>query len=314
MVTAVVIFILLTVVASLASWLFGQWLARRTGLSGIALAIGGGGVMLLIGAVAFVVIGVTTWWQQFIPVRDASQTTAPVMEPAPAARISAAASDRKAQLRAAGERYIERSEFAAAVELARHYLATNPADADMRSLLARATFAAAHPGSASIEPFVIDPDWPATHCVVASYSAKTARWVLDNYCDGVVAVAFQSCELGEEGCRFNSWESRRWRYQPAGILMTGPNDKPVALRVADDGPLVAPIFTIPDVAGVRRQIRYRACIVTAPHVLRLLSDSGNDDLAQQRLVAALRDDACYSQVLRWTHGDQPLLSSTGNQQ
>jgi hypothetical protein len=97
--------------------------------------------------------------------------------------------------------------------------------------------------------------------------------------------------------------------------MTAMNDRPVLLRVADGGPLVAPIFTIPDVAGARRQIRYAACLVSAPRVLRLLRDSGGDEMAQRRLVGALRDDVCYSQVLRWSSGDKQLMTfSTGNPQ
>jgi hypothetical protein len=311
MITTVVILTLLTVVASLASWLFGQWLAARTRISGTALAIGGGGVVLLIGAVAFVMIGVTTGWQRFIPVQDSSPLIPPLAAPATAPQ-AAAPPDRKAEIRAAAERHLERSEFGEAVELARQYLGKNPTDADMRSLLTRSIFAAAHPGSASIVPVVIDPEWPATDCVYARYSERTLGWVLDNYCGGVVAVAFQSCDLGPNGCGF-SWSTVGWRYEPAGILMTAANDKPVLLRVADKGPLIAPFFTIPDVAGTRRQIRYGACLVTAPRVLRLLSDSGGDELAQQRLAAALRDDLCYSQVLRWSSGDKLLETfSTGN--
>jgi len=241
MVTAVVILILLTVAASLASWLFGQWLSGRTRVSSTALALGGGGAMLLIGTVAHLAIGATTWWQRFMPVFDSSP-------PAP----QAAARDAR------------------------------------------------------------DAQWPATSCVSARYSDKTARWMMDNECEAVVAVAFQSCELGEAVCRTD--RSGHWRYEPHGILMTGANDKPVLLRVADGGPLVAPIFTIPDVAGTRRQIRYDACLVTAPSVLRLLRESGGDERAQQQIVAALRDDACYSQVLRWSSGDQLLTnSSTGKQ-
>jgi hypothetical protein len=53
MVATVVILILLTVAASLASWLFGQWLARRIRVSSTALAIGGSGAVLLIGTVAY---------------------------------------------------------------------------------------------------------------------------------------------------------------------------------------------------------------------------------------------------------------------
>lgn len=259
MVTTVVILILLTVAASLASWLFGQWLAGRIRVSSTALAIGGGGAVLLIGTVAYLAIGATTWWQRFMPVFDSSPPIPPAAAPA-----SAQASVPAPQ-------------------------AAIPAD--------RA------------------PEWPATSCVAARYSEKTARWMVDNACDAVVAVAFQSCEMGEAECRSARLSEQRWRYEPAGILMTAANDKPVLLRVADGGPLVAPIFTIPDVAGTRRQIRYAACLVTAPRVLRLLRDSGGDEMAQQRLVAALRDDACYLQVLRWSSGEKQLTTfSTGNQQ
>ena len=82
MVTAVVILILLTVVASLASWLFGQWLAGRTRVSSTALAIGGGGTVLLIGTVAYLAIGATTWWQRFMPVVDSSPLIPPAAAPA----------------------------------------------------------------------------------------------------------------------------------------------------------------------------------------------------------------------------------------
>ena len=256
MVTAVVILILLTVAASLASWLFGQWLAGRTRVSNTALAIGGGGATLLIGTVAYLAIGTTTWWQRFMPVFDSSPLIPPAAAPAPVA-------------------------------------------------------APAPRG----DPVATADGWPATTCVVARYSDKTARWMMDNTCDVVVAVALQSCELGEVECRFAGSSGPRWRYEPQGILMTAMSDKPVLLRVGDGGPLVAPIFTIPDVAGTRRQIRYAACLVTAPRVLRLLSEAGGDEMAQQRLVAALREDACYSQVLRWSGGDQQLMTfSTGNQQ
>lgn len=244
MVTAALILTLLTVAASLASWLFGQWLARRMRISGVALAMGGGGALLLIGTVAVVTIGATTWWQRLMPVRASLPLTAAAVEPSLAPRADA---------------------------------------------------------------------WPATHCVVAMYSDRTSSWLLDNACGEVVAVAFQSCELGVTECRLGG--NSRWRYEPAGILMTAANDKPVLLRVANNGPLVAPIFTIRDVAGTRRQIRYLACHVTAPRVLSLLRDSGGDELGQQRLAAGLRDDTCYSQVLRWVRDAKPLtIPSTGNRQ
>ena len=78
MATAVLIVILLTVAASLASWLFSQWLARRARISGAALAVAGGGTVFLIGAVALILVAASTGWVHFIPVEDFS-----MLEPAP---------------------------------------------------------------------------------------------------------------------------------------------------------------------------------------------------------------------------------------
>jgi hypothetical protein len=77
MASAVVIITLLTVAASLASWLFGQWLASRTRISAAALAVGGGGAVLLISAVAFVIVGASSGWQHLIPVQDFSLPATP---------------------------------------------------------------------------------------------------------------------------------------------------------------------------------------------------------------------------------------------
>ena len=90
-------------------------------------------------------------------------------------------------------------------------------------------------------------------------------------------MLFASCQVSETACFTKHLVSQGWSYEPTGILMTAANDKPVPLRSGQGGPMVAPIFTIRDVAGVRRQIRYLACEVTAPHVLQLLRDSGGAD-------------------------------------
>ncbi len=78
MATAVLIVTLLTVAASLASWLFSQWLARRARISGAALAVAGGGTVLLIGSVALIFVAASTGRVHFIPVEDFS-----MLEPAP---------------------------------------------------------------------------------------------------------------------------------------------------------------------------------------------------------------------------------------
>lgn len=350
MVTAALILVLLTIAASLASWLFGQWLAGRIRISGAALAVGGAGALLMIGTVAFVVIGATTWWQRLMPVQDSSplipSAAAPVRsaETATVARepdpLPQAEPDRtdpsadpvespepnptfeaelvaepvpratfgepKEQMLAAAERHLGQSEYAEAVDVARQYLADQPGDAEMRSMLARALFAAEHPGAAALIPAVVVAEWPATDCVLSRRSEESSRWILDNGCGRVVAVLFASCQFSETACFTNALVSKGWSYEPTGILLTAANDKPVPLRLGNDGPLVAPIFTIRDPAGARRQIRYLACEVTAPGVLQLLRTSGGDE---QRLTAELRADACYGQVLDWSRSGQRHGSS-----
>jgi hypothetical protein len=316
MVTSAVIVTLLTIVASLASWLFSQWLARRARVSSLALAVGGVGSVLLIGAVALVMVTASTSWQQLIPVVDISPliTTAPkptrsadtsTVEPQPAATE---VSVLKRAMLAAAERHLERSEYSRAIEVTRAYLAMHGGDAEVRSMMARAMFAAQHPGPASIIPAAIVAEWPATDCVESMRADASSHWILDNGCGRVVAVLFASCQLSETACFTNTLVSQGWQYEATGILMTAESDKPLPLRLGDDGPLVAPIFTIRDAAGARRQIRYLACEVTAPGVLRLLRGL-SDQLTSQRLTAELRADACYSQVLDWSRSGHRLGAS-----
>lgn len=61
MVGAALTIIPLAVAASLASWLFSQWIGCAR-VYGAALAVGGGTV-LLIGAAAFAIIAASAWWK-----------------------------------------------------------------------------------------------------------------------------------------------------------------------------------------------------------------------------------------------------------
>jgi len=326
MATAVLVITLLTLAASLASWLFSQWLARRQ-ISAAALAVGGGGVVLLIASVAFVMVAASTGWRQLIPVQDFASTldagpTAacstdawpakqqPVVaeDPGPQEDPAAAAErlwmkSAKADMLASAERNLEQSQYRQAIEIARKYLAVYPRDDEMLSIQARSLFAAQHPGSASIMPAAVVAEWPATGCVTSTRANDSARWMLDNGCGRVVAVLFASCSLSETACFTNTLVSQGWSYQPTGILMTGANDRPVPLRLGDRGPLVAPIFTIRDAGNAPRQIRYLACEVTAPGVLQVLRESSVES-SPQRLAAELRADACYAQVLAWSNSGQ----------
>ncbi len=299
MVTSAVIVTLLTIVASLASWLFSQWLARRARVSSLALAVGGVGTVLLIGAVALMIVTASTSWQQLIPVAD----TSPLIRTAPLQ------SQRKREILAAAESHLERSEYGQAIDILRVYLAVHRGDADARSMMARAMFAAQHPGPASIIPAAIVAEWPATDCVESARADESSHWILDNGCGRIVAVLFASCELSETACFTNALVSQGgWKYEPTGILMTAESDKPLPLRLGDKGPMVAPIFTIRDAAGARRQIRYLACEVTAPGVLRLLRGLGHQPTSQL-LTAELRADACYAQVLDWSRSGHRLGAS-----
>jgi len=329
MVTAVLIVVVLTIAASLASWLFGQWLATRNRVSGAALAIGGSGALVMIGTAAFVIIVAATSWQKLMPVMESSPLIAPARssavierraEPIAQAQLITQTAPpvdaieqqrmlaRKQEMLAAAEQHLEQSHYDQAIDLAREYLAAVPTDAEMRSMLARATFAAEHPGTPSAIRGALAPEWRATECVTASRSDESSRWMLDNRCDRPIAVLFASCHPGASACVSSAQVSTGWSYEPAGVLMTGANDKPVPLRLGQRGPLVAPIFTIRDASGVRLQIRYLACYVSARSVLQALSDS-SDAWAQERLTAALGDDACYSQVLDWTRTGQQLGKS-----
>jgi hypothetical protein len=260
MITSAVIVTLLTIVASLASWLFSQWLARRARVSGLALAVGGVGTVLLIGAVALVMVTASTSWQQLIPVEDFSALIEPAPvagrssqapgepqpEPIPAveqyaervevdAAISFPQVEPPPQLEAfeepqviaryrfgepkdgmldAAERYLEASEHASAIDVARRYLADYPRDAEMRSVLARSLFAAQYPTKAEIIPAAIVAEWPTTDCVQSIRAEESAHWVLDNGCGRVVAVLFASCQLSETACFTNALVSQettvRW--------------------------------------------------------------------------------------------------------
>jgi hypothetical protein len=294
MVTAVVIFILLTVVASLASWLFGQWLERRTGTSGIALAVAGGGTLLLIGIVAFVMIGTATWWRQLLPIEDFSLSEPSTGSLATSSAVPDKQREERAQKVAAIEQHFEQREYRQSIEVAHEYLADYPGDPEITALLARSQFAA--------QSAVIRPEWQETGCIASTYSPESAVWVLDNGCGRVVGVLFASCD-DSLPCT-----DQNWSYQPAGILMTAANDRPVPVRLGKGGPLVAPIFTIRDPAGSQRQIRYLACEVTAPHVLELLRDS-REELTEERLSSELRADACYARVLDWSRSGHRLGTS-----
>lgn len=78
MISAVFIVVALAVAASLGSWLFSQWIGAGQRSPILVIAVGGAGLVLLLGAAAFAIIVAPTWWKSFVPRIEAPLTNAPV--------------------------------------------------------------------------------------------------------------------------------------------------------------------------------------------------------------------------------------------
>jgi tetratricopeptide (TPR) repeat protein len=146
-------------------------------------------------------------------------------------------------------------------------------------------------------------DWPATDCMKSMRVVEASRWFVDNECQRVVGVVFASCRQSQAACNQNALESTGWTYEPAGIVMTSMTQRPVRHRLGSRGPLMASTYSVEESGGMRRQIRYLACFVTAPQALDLLdaaSQAESDEALQVQLTRALRSDECYSRVLDWS--------------
>lgn len=146
-------------------------------------------------------------------------------------------------------------------------------------------------------------DWPATDCVKAvgvTDDAAGPRFI-DNECERPVAVVFAWCERTQAACTANAQISAGWRYEPAGVLMTGSAQRLSPLRLGDDGPPVAATYVSRRPGEQRARVRYLACYVSAAEVLSLLdnpSDASTVAASQRHLQSMLSADDCYSRVAR----------------
>jgi hypothetical protein len=140
-------------------------------------------------------------------------------------------------------------------------------------------------------------EWATTECVAATRdTAGVRRLLLDNECARAVALVFASCPYSTPGCNASALVSSGWKYETQGVVLITAEQRPLMDRVAEGGPLIAPIYAVDAPEG--RRIRYLACPLTDPEALTMLRDpelAGGDRAT--RLRAALARDACYARVL-----------------
>jgi hypothetical protein len=139
-------------------------------------------------------------------------------------------------------------------------------------------------------------EWPTTECVAAARDqAGSQRLLLDNECERVVALVFASCPYSTPGCNTSALVSSGWKYETQGVVLTTAEQRPLMDRLADGGPLIAPIYAVD---ASQRRIRYLACALTDPEALTMLrSPALADGDRATRLRTALTRDACYARVL-----------------
>jgi hypothetical protein len=282
MAIAVLIITLLTLAASLASWLFSQWLAKGPASRRLRSRWAAQGRAADLRS-RLVIVGAASGWQHWVPGQefsspfDSASASAsgaalssdawpakqqPLAAAEPAGREDPARiaerqrmSARKAEMLASAAGHLEQSEYKQAVDLAREYLALNPHDDDMLSMLApldvrrpASRTGRHHPGCCRRR---MASDRLCYCGTLRRFRALDAR---QRFAVAWWLCCFASCEQSETSVLPNALVSQGWSYEPAGILMTAANDRPVPLRLGNDGPLVAPIFTIRDAGHARRQI------------------------------------------------------------
>ncbi|MGH8176734.1 MAG: hypothetical protein ACREV5_10780 [Steroidobacter sp.] len=160
----------------------------------------------------------------------------------------------------------------------------------------------------AVAPDSTADDWSATECVTStrSNSGNLEHWFLDNECHAVVAIVFAACEHASERCNADAPTPAGWDYEPAGIVLISPQQRPVSERISADGPLIAATYAFREPERRSRRIRYLACEVAEPAFLSLLSETPAryESNRQERVTAAAAADACYSRVLELSRAGQ----------
>jgi len=148
-----------------------------------------------------------------------------------------------------------------------------------------------------IVPGPLLAQWSTTECVASTPAAAGRPRFLDNACERAVALVFASCPHSTPGCNASALVSSGWVYESEGVVLITPEQRPLMDRLAEDGPLIAPMYALGRQGGER--IRYLACPLEDPEALAMLLEpqlAGADRPA--RLRAALERDECYSRVLK----------------
>jgi hypothetical protein len=324
-VSAVVVAIaLLVFAASFGSWFISQWIGVRQRTASTMVAVGGAGIVLLIGAAAVTIIAAPTWWHSWLPKAEfmtadtlpAGDAADPLVAPdwpeglpgLPPADPSTAPRSLSTQRSGADAPARQgRRELRQKSPQHTDALAPQPVpagDGIVAALSDTPSSGASYiSGAAGLDPL---QDWPATQCVKSSRAGDLGRWSLDNECRDVVAVVFAWCRPANSVCAANVVNSSDWRYEPAGILMTTLAQRPSPHRLTKSGPLFAPTYVLKE-SGDVPQIRYLACPVTGAELLALLNEPPDFASEADRDAAfdeALQADKCYVRVAKWSRMGQ----------
>jgi hypothetical protein len=295
----VIAVVLLVFAASFGSWCLSQWLGARPHASNATLAIGGAGVALLIGAAALTFLVAPASWYSLLQTVGMG-ADAPVGRVSPGFRTSSQGdevSDVKSTNLAGAPGTADRLRTYASQETPGVRRAQGTQQTATRSVETASQRVAGTSIALREIDFIMADHWPATECVKSLRSDDSRRWLLDNECPGAVAVVFAWCSRPGQACDPNARNSTAWRYEPAGILMTTPQEPLSSRRLAEGGPMIAPTYALRETADLP-QIRYFACNVTNADLLAQLNepDAATGAADDAKLEAALRADECYAWV------------------
>jgi hypothetical protein len=280
--TLLVVFLLVSA-ASLASYVFSQWSAVRSGDRGVGWAAVGIGTTLLLAAAAIVVLTVS-WLPAFrLPENEPAQTVRVdpfgkgTAEPATGRQrdteVSRAAALPKEQDHAGRSVVDDRlstgddSEIPAALSSLLSPRESSGAKGDTAPHGTNRAFAEADP-------------WAATSCVIAFNPdlSDLSRWTIGNECGAPVGILFAACSA----CRDSQFTS--WEYQAGGMILPGRSQRPV---------------THEQETQYGNQIRYVACLVATPTAIELIgqnSETRSSSSWVERFATARANDACLSRV------------------
>jgi hypothetical protein len=282
------------------------------------IVAGGAGIIMLIAAAAVTIIAAPTWWQSLLRRAEfgvATDVPSGVVAPGfrsasnpldgrtdsakePASQVNSGNRRAAPSQQAGGTLPGQQTPGPGADLFSSRSVRTERAVAVSQQ--SAATSVGYAPGAVGFVP--LPAEWSETQCVKSNSSNEQDRWFLDNECPGVVAVVFAWCRQPGSACATHVMNA--WRYEPDGVLMTTPQQRPSPRRLSQGGPLIAPLYASRKTGDLPR-IRYLACEVTNAQLLALLNEpekSGADHDAA--FNEALRADECYARVVQLSRTGQ----------